>query len=262
MVKALLGEINIDLNARDASGRVTLHWAAMDGASEVIRVLVDRGADVNLRDCQQFTALCLAARSNSKASDFLPPLKMLLGAPNIDVNLSDDSGRTALHWVVMKRVVDRTSKCFVPERLWTDDAVQLIEKLLDQGANVNLQDSQGCTALYLAVENHNFEAVKLLSKVPGIDLNLKEAVHGWTALYKAAKIQTWEYSFEMLRAESNIDVEVLTEALELIKDNVYFSDAILLFKDRIARTEAIQRGERVSVLRKKFFVPSLSTNEL
>jgi hypothetical protein len=46
-----------DLNSKDESGLGLIHWAADRGSSEVVQALIKAGADVNLRDADEQTAL-------------------------------------------------------------------------------------------------------------------------------------------------------------------------------------------------------------
>ena len=46
-----------DLDEKDESGLGLIHWASDRGSSEIVRLLLDRGADVNLRDDDMQTAL-------------------------------------------------------------------------------------------------------------------------------------------------------------------------------------------------------------
>src|SRR3954451_12190882 len=54
-------------------GRTALHWAAANGHSEVVRVLIDRGAEVNAQDDTKRTPLMEAAGAHDPTG-----LKMLL----------------------------------------------------------------------------------------------------------------------------------------------------------------------------------------
>jgi ankyrin repeat protein len=52
LVKAILETDDGLANLRDASGATPLHYAAMNGHRQVVRLLIERGADVNSTDNQ------------------------------------------------------------------------------------------------------------------------------------------------------------------------------------------------------------------
>ncbi len=55
--------------------------------------------------------------------------------------------------------------------------VDLVELLLGNGASVNLQDSEGSTALMCAVEHGSLNIVKLLLTRPECDVNIADNVN-------------------------------------------------------------------------------------
>lgn len=59
-VYELLVEDEVDINDFDANGNTPLHWAALRGHLSVVDVLLEHGADVNIRDRMNRTPLDLA----------------------------------------------------------------------------------------------------------------------------------------------------------------------------------------------------------
>lgn len=58
----------------------------------------------------------------------------------------------------------------------------MVRTLLQHQASVVARDQDGCTALYLAASNGNYEAVKILAEQPLADVNVKNKVrymYGW-----------------------------------------------------------------------------------
>lgn len=72
-------------------------------------------------------------------------IKALLFA-GVDINIIDDSGRTALSWV--------------SEKGYTD----IVRILLDNGANPNIKDIYGWTPANWAIQNSHFKIVRLLKR--------------------------------------------------------------------------------------------------
>jgi ankyrin repeat protein len=60
-VLRLLLERGADINARKKDGQTPLHWASMQGALEVVRLLLEHGARVEAKDNKGKTALQVAA---------------------------------------------------------------------------------------------------------------------------------------------------------------------------------------------------------
>jgi ankyrin repeat protein len=62
LVKKLIQEKIVDVNGRDEHGWSALHYAAYEGKSLMIEILLDLGADVNAKTPQEETALHIAIR--------------------------------------------------------------------------------------------------------------------------------------------------------------------------------------------------------
>jgi ankyrin repeat protein len=85
---------DIDLNARDKSGRTAMHMAAFTGADKVVRYLAGRGADVNVKDENGETPWSMASGITSGRSsgqygrhDATAALLVELGAaPEVPIN--------------------------------------------------------------------------------------------------------------------------------------------------------------------------------
>ena len=117
---------------------------------DIVNLLLEHGADVNLTNNRGRTALMLAARNSNKDSN-VETVKLLLeyGA---NVNVVNNDRMTAL----------MLAACYSNE----DSNIETVKLLLEHRANVNLVDNEGWTALMKAARNFNecsnIETVKLL----------------------------------------------------------------------------------------------------
>ena len=87
----LLLEHNADVNAVDNPGASPLFYAAQEERTDIVKLLLESGADVNTKCYRGQTALIIAARNRQAFS-----VTALLAHPEINVNLQDDKGKTAL----------------------------------------------------------------------------------------------------------------------------------------------------------------------
>jgi len=181
--KALLAR-GASVNSGDNwRGQTPLMWAAAQGHAAMVRVLVEAGADVNVRSTVVtwerqrtaeprdkwlppggFTALLLAARagcadcvkvlttSGANVNEIDPEnhTALVLALMNgeldvagalidagIDVNVADNVGRTALYAAVDAHTMPSSNRPAPKEADSTLSSMEVIQKLLAKGANVN-----------------------------------------------------------------------------------------------------------------------------
>merc|ERR1711971_1423292 len=129
---------------------------------ECVKAALQRGDDVNTKDEYGNTELISAVLFNHNSV-----VALLLNTPNIDVNIVDRHGESALHWAVNEY----------------NEYNETLKLLLNvPNLDVNIVNNSGESALHEAVHRHRNEALKLLLDVPTIDVNLvnfdgKSAVH-------------------------------------------------------------------------------------
>ncbi len=126
-----------DLDARDAYGRTALHYSALLGDSDSIRLLLKAGADVSLTDNYDETALHSAARRLR-----LESIGLLLDG-GVEIDAVNEDGMSAL-----MLATDHST-----ERMEADALIaEVATLLLDRGASVNMTDAHGRSALTYAVD--------------------------------------------------------------------------------------------------------------
>ncbi|MEZ0259812.1 MAG: ankyrin repeat domain-containing protein [Alphaproteobacteria bacterium] len=77
-------------NSADSAGDTALTWAAWYGHVESMALLLDYGADINLKGVRGRTALAWAVEGNKKEA------VALLMSRGADINVKDDDGKTPL----------------------------------------------------------------------------------------------------------------------------------------------------------------------
>ena len=177
----LLLNAGADVNIQDSGGKTALMFAVENSGAnsfvlfeakddlfetsdenmKCLRTLLEAGADVNIVDNNQNTALMYAAKWGNHDC-----VKMLLTAET-DVNKLNKKGETA----VICAAKENHEAC--------------MELLLKSGADVNTQDNRGCTALIYAAELLSNNCFNVLLSA-GADVNIRNE-DGLDALYFALK---------------------------------------------------------------------------
>ena len=150
LLAAALGQLSVlndllqaggNINATDEKGRTGLVLAAQGGHADMVKALIERGADVWCRDHQGDTALIHAARQGK-----VDAVRAVLG---------EWGGRTIDEVGHNKR-----SALQVAAAAGHIEVVQVL--LIQEEANIDIEDVQGRRALALAAEQNHVEVVKLL----------------------------------------------------------------------------------------------------
>jgi len=156
----LLNQSKIDVNIRDVTGITALMCASARGYDEVVKMLVNHGADVNNRDIQQqFSALMCAAQYGHEK------VVRILLEHGADVNAQGNKGQTALMLAVYYG--------HMRDSHMNNNYIEIIKLLLKFGADVNIKYCDGDTALILAVKQGCEEVVNLLLKYGNVNIKNK-----------------------------------------------------------------------------------------
>ena len=156
-------DAGINPNAQNSEGRTVLISAAARGELDVVNLLLSRGVNVNVKDNRGYTALAHAIEARYPEVE-----EALLSRPDLDPNVGGLLDRPILLAYV-----------------WRDNK-KATERLLALGANVNLRDADGDTALHGAAESGNVEIMQLLLD-KGADPNTRNKQGGtplmWAAVF-------------------------------------------------------------------------------
>ena len=190
MTRCLL-DAGADVNESSNDGWTALMNAAHLALFEIVKLLLERGADPNVKNDLQCSCLYYAV-SGPDARDFALEARCgcvgLLLKAGADIEARDASGNTPLSSVL------RTGDFYIGKYL------------LQQGASVDVANSTGETPLFFALQGYDsvqlvnaIEMVELLLQ-SGADLNAVDC-HGITALQQAAE-NTHRYAVIELLAQS------------------------------------------------------------
>uniref|UniRef100_A0A224Z7F6 Alpha-latrotoxin n=1 Tax=Rhipicephalus zambeziensis TaxID=60191 RepID=A0A224Z7F6_9ACAR len=92
-------QYSVCINKQNNEGQTPLHLAAQGGRHDQVMILLQRGADCALVDCAGRTILhCGVLGSLPKGT-----LDAILSQPQVDRNVTDEEGKTALHLAVERR---------------------------------------------------------------------------------------------------------------------------------------------------------------
>ena len=129
-----------DINVQDRDGMTALLYAASEGHTEIVELLLDRDADIEARNRYGDTALMYAIREGD-----IEIVKLLLDR-DADIEVKDNDGRTALLLAVM-----------------LGENIETVKLLLDRDADIEAKDRNGNTALIRATFiTDDIKIVKLL----------------------------------------------------------------------------------------------------
>jgi ankyrin repeat protein len=228
---ALSAGANTNVKRRD--GRTPLMLAAESGDVATVAALLTYGADPNVRAVYGETALMLAtpnvvqllvesgAEVNARfgsgktilmsTTDAEKARALLAAGAEVDARLDGegDSGPTAL--------IHATSNRF--------PSIELVRVLLEGGADVNVADSNGQTALIRASEVAADEEVMVLLLEAGADVNVADR-EGWTPLHFAAADRRAGKVSTLLAADADVNARAENGATPLLVAREHHHDRI------------------------------------
>jgi len=155
-VDSLLAE-GADPNAQDAEGTSALLYAVNVGGLKLNQLLIDRGADVNVKRTTSYrsTALMEAAGRNNVA------LAKILIENGADINIRDTFGDPAINWAAYY------------------GHIEYVDVLLESGASWNVESKHG-TALEVAMKQWNDHLVDyFLEKGAGEVIEHQELINAF-----------------------------------------------------------------------------------
>ena len=184
---SLVEKIKLRLDPAERSR--ALKWSVQGNSNALVKLVLDMGVDVNHRDKRQRTALhhAVAGREPESIASAMNRLEVELEACN-----DPSSMRSIVAQYNAKSTITRYD-------------IQIILTLLQAGADVDLVDACGLSALtYAALTGNLIGVTEILSHKPRIDLQDKS---GHTTLIMAACLGHTEIAKALVSAGANLDVQ-------------------------------------------------------
>jgi len=150
----LLLQQEVNVNAFSDKGDTALYRACTHQQLEVVQILLEAGADVNLTSSRRYPLIAACDAGNVE-------LINLLVSAGADVKCSNSSDETCLHALITACPSARHSQ-EPAAGVSKADIVSAIKSLLELGADINKRASMGDTALYRASEAGHEDIVRLL----------------------------------------------------------------------------------------------------
>ncbi len=196
-------EQGTDINAKDENGQTSLYIAVNNDNKETVKLLIDKGADVNAKNEDGQTPLDIILNRNriqiSRNPNHAEIRDLLIanGAEILSIHAAVQSGDLGQVKEFLEQGIDINSKNsdgdtalhIAVDRDYNDVA----KLLIDKGADVNAKDKRNETPLYNAIYNSNKDLVSLLVN-KGADVNFS-ASEGDSILYEAI----WMDDFDIVK---------------------------------------------------------------
>ena len=246
----------VDFNMEDlyCGGKTPLMYAAEDSTPKVIDLLVGGGANPNLADNDNWTALHYATRGAK-----IKNVKCCLEhASKNCVNKKDVFHSTALHTAIHKNYVEiaklliesgATDNFGAPDKKITFDEyaptldeykpvlhfastfgrVRIIRALIDAGFDINIRRRfDGTTALHWAAAGGCVKVITELLECPNIDINAQDK-EGWTALHVASNLDRIKAVKALI--EHGIDVNIKNRGRKTALDIAHKQKIVDIIRD-------------------------------
>ncbi len=171
--------------SRSVSDFIPIQNAAREGHNDIIKVLIDYGANINVENYWTDTALHFAAQNNNAET-----CKFLIENGAETEHMTED-GETALHSAARSGRVDS------------------IEALVEMGAKIDQTNKDGETPLVVSIEANEYDAAKKLIEL-GADLEVETDSES-TTLIRAISLQSSPREYDqrmvdlLLKAGANVN---------------------------------------------------------
>lgn len=178
---------NIDVNIRDDQNNYLLTYAILYNKPDIVKLLIDKGARIDIVDRRNRSILYLAINYNyQEIIDILLDYnKDTIGIFLFDIR--DKNNDVPIHYTILF------------------NNITALQKLLNAGANPNTKDKNGYNSLHLAVYMRSYKMCEILVKY-NIDINAR-CNSGETALHIACNLQKLDIVKLLIDSGINVNIQ-------------------------------------------------------
>ena len=157
-IDAIFNNLQNGINFK-IKGKTPLHYAVKSRNLQMVDALLNAGADSSMQDNEGKTPLHYAVKSRN-----LQMVEALLNAVDANSSMLDNEGKVPLDYNPLPKdssMQDNEGKTPVHYAVKSRN-LQMVEALLNVGANSIMQDNEGKTPLHYAVKSRNLQMVEAL----------------------------------------------------------------------------------------------------
>ncbi|UKZ79033.1 hypothetical protein TrVFT333_006784 [Trichoderma virens FT-333] len=152
VIRKFLDDDEIQADAKDEEGQTLLHYASRSGHEAIVKLLVEKGADIEVKGQYGWTPLLSAAAGDQYGDT--PLLWAATGANEAVIKLLVEKGAN----IEVKNQIGRTPLACAA----ASGREAVVKLLVEKGADINAEHEGGETPLSLAVKWAHKAVVKLL----------------------------------------------------------------------------------------------------
>ena len=206
------------IDYQDKNGNTLLHKLVLKNRSDLIKSLVENGANPNIQNKEGNTIMHLAARNEVEINNF----GLLLDLDGINFDILNNDGYSPLTLIIKNndilkfvRLVNSKNVNLNLENnegltplLYTiqENNLKMFNILIGKGVNINLENKNGISPLMYAINQRNYDMFNKLIEA-GANINSKDKNNGNTLLHIAVTKKDLKLVKFLIEKGANIDLQ-------------------------------------------------------